>query len=110
MSSEKIKTLVNKRLDKIKESKSNRIKKLIDRTKDERCSGFIFKLFNKPIPSDEEILQELYGSYHGDSWNPSMIAWINKDYLLEESICSKLLHAAELAEEIFISVEDAQYL
>lgn len=106
-------------LQNIKAYKKHDTQRLIDRERQEILDqreksrkSIWSKLFGykeKPIPTDEEVLEIHKNKGAGTIWLPETF-WIDFRYSKNEDVAYRLINAAKYAEELYVSTEDLQRL
>jgi hypothetical protein len=100
MSSKDVKVKCEATLRSIKQIRQQKVSKTIEDARQEIMGGFLYRLFKRPPPTDEEVRDYL----HGDWISP--LFWDERAFYKDEEVATKLLHACQFVEEIYVSTED----
>jgi hypothetical protein len=100
MSSEDVKAKCIDTIRAIKATRLERISQTMEEARQKIMSGYFHRLFKKPTPTDEEVKAYL------DDGFISELFWDETYGFKNEEVASKLLHACQFVEEIYVSTED----
>jgi hypothetical protein len=100
-----IKAKCENALASIKAAREKYRQEAMDKARAEMMNGFWFKLFKKPVPTDEQV-----ESYLCDGVMFSELFRIQIMYYKQEDVANRLLSASKYADEMYVSTEDLERL
>jgi hypothetical protein len=103
MPSKKVSEMAKDKLARINAYIKERKEKHIKYVRQEIIGGFWHRFWNRPDPTDEEII-----AFCNDMVFYDRLAWPNLNYNDTIYVANRLINACQHAEELYISTEDLQ--